>query len=124
MPEVEAGSRGSTTPASPPVPSFGLIGTILPSRPARTPSRRAQRLSRMARLRATASAARSVLDRREHDGMLDRVGTPIPHVRQTNHQTTGTEDHQKALARLGAPVRRRRSPRRYPQSPNRLLLKA
>ena len=28
----------------------------------------------MARLRATASAARSVLDGREHDGMLDRVG--------------------------------------------------
>jgi hypothetical protein len=30
MREVEAGSRGSTTPASPPVSSFGLIGTILP----------------------------------------------------------------------------------------------
>jgi hypothetical protein len=28
----------------------------------------------MARLRATASAARSVLDGREHDGMLGRVG--------------------------------------------------
>jgi len=28
----------------------------------------------MARLRATASAARSVLDGREHDGMLSRVG--------------------------------------------------
>ena len=31
----------------------------------------------MARLRATASAARSVLDGREHDGMLDRVGAVI-----------------------------------------------
>jgi transposase InsO family protein len=31
----------------------------------------------MARLRATASAARSVLDGREHDGMLDRVGAAI-----------------------------------------------
>jgi hypothetical protein len=43
-------------------------GTILPSRPARCQCRRAQRRSRMARLRATASAARSVLDGREHDG--------------------------------------------------------
>ena len=46
--------------------------TIAPQ--ARGPCRRAQRRSRMARLRATASAARSVLDGREHDGMLDRVG--------------------------------------------------
>src|ERR1700724_1942566 len=30
------------------------------------------------RLRATAPAARSVLDGREHDGMLGRVGKPIP----------------------------------------------
>src|SRR5262249_42973492 len=36
--------------------------------------RRAQRRSRMARLRATASAARSVLDGREHDGRLDNHG--------------------------------------------------
>ena len=35
----------------------------------------------MARLRATASAARSVLDGREHDGMLTRVGG-----RSTSHQ--------------------------------------
>jgi hypothetical protein len=33
----------------------------------------------MARLRATASAARSVLDGCEHDGMLDRVGAAISH---------------------------------------------
>ena len=59
------------------VPSFCSIGAILPSRPARSPCRRAQRRSRMARLRATASAARSVLDGREHDGMLDRVGAAI-----------------------------------------------
>jgi hypothetical protein len=31
----------------------------------------------MARLRATASAARSVLDRREHDGTLGGIGKPI-----------------------------------------------
>jgi len=31
----------------------------------------------MARLRATASAARSVLDGREHDGMIERVGGTI-----------------------------------------------
>lgn len=31
----------------------------------------------MARLRATASAARSVLDGREHGGTLGRVGEPI-----------------------------------------------
>jgi hypothetical protein len=31
----------------------------------------------MARLRATAPAARSVLDGREHDGILDRVGAVI-----------------------------------------------
>src|SRR6516162_11139430 len=45
------------------------------SRPASGPCRRAQRRSRMARLRATASAARSVLDGCEHDGMLSRVGS-------------------------------------------------
>ena len=59
------------------VPSFCSIGAILPSRPARSPCRRAQRRSRMARLRATASAARSILDGREHDGRLDRVGAAI-----------------------------------------------
>src|SRR5258707_4391189 len=47
------------------------------SRPARSQCRRAQWRSRMARLRATASAARSVLDGCEHDGMLDRVGAAI-----------------------------------------------
>src|SRR5580700_3216800 len=57
-----------STPAL--VPSFCSIGTILPPRPARASCRRAQWRSRMARLRATASAARSVLDGREHDGRL------------------------------------------------------
>src|ERR1700688_4739846 len=66
-----------STPAL--VPSFGSIGTILPPRPARALCRRAQWRSRMARLRATASAARSVLDGREHDGRLDRVGGLTPH---------------------------------------------
>ena len=59
----------------PSVPSFCSTGTILPSRPARTACRRAQWRSRMARLRATASAARSVLDGREHAGRLNHVGT-------------------------------------------------
>src|SRR5258706_8387717 len=59
------------------VPSFCSIGTILPPRPAHNECRRAQRRSRMARLRATASAARSVLDGREHGGPLGRVGEPI-----------------------------------------------
>ena len=68
-------SRHRPTAAA--VPSFCSIGTILPSRPARATSRRAQRQSRMARLRATAPAARSVLDGREHDGIIDRVGVPI-----------------------------------------------
>jgi hypothetical protein len=36
----------------------------------------------MARLRATASAARSVLDDRQHDGMLDRVGAMIRHTNE------------------------------------------
>src|ERR1700693_3511519 len=67
-----------STPAL--VPSFGSIGTILPPRPARALCRRAQWRSRMARLRATASAARSVLDGREHDGRLDRVGGLTPHT--------------------------------------------
>ena len=53
---------------------FVRSGTILPSRPTRAICRRAQRRSRMARLRATASAARSVLDGCEHDGMIERVG--------------------------------------------------
>src|SRR5215471_4849929 len=42
---------------------------------ARSERRRAQRRSRMARLRATASAARSVLDGREHDGRMRRLGS-------------------------------------------------
>jgi len=38
----------------------------------------------MVRLRATTSAARSVLDGCEHDGMLDRVGEPIrTHTKRT-----------------------------------------
>src|SRR5260370_33227479 len=59
------------------LPSFCSIGTIIPPRPAHNECRRAQRRSRMARLRATASAARSVLDGREHGGTLGRVGEPI-----------------------------------------------
>jgi hypothetical protein len=83
------------------VPSFCSIGTILPSRPARSRCRRAQRLSRMARLRATAPAARSVLDGREHDGTLGRVGKPI-HAHQTDHQKVRVKHHQKACSRLAA----------------------
>jgi hypothetical protein len=76
-----------------PVQSFCSIGTILPSRPARATRRRAQRRSRMARLRATAPAARSVLDGREHDGILDRVGAVIC---PSNNQTIKRRS-QKAM---------------------------
>src|SRR5260370_34527960 len=72
-----SGSGKSTVSTAALVPSLCSIGTILPSRPARSHCRRAQRRSRMARLRVTASAARSVLDGCEHDGMLDRVGAAI-----------------------------------------------
>ena len=97
VPEAEVGS-----PAAPRhlVPSFCSIGTILPSRPARGPCRRAQRRSRMARLRATASAARSVLDGCEHDGMLSSRREPISKTHQSNHQKAGTKAHQKARSRL------------------------
>jgi hypothetical protein len=45
----------------------------------------------MARLRATASAARSVLDGREHDGRLDRVGGLTPHTpdQKSGHPVLG-----------------------------------
>src|SRR5216684_6583977 len=79
------------------VPSFCSIGTILPSRPAHNQCRRAQRRSRMARLRATASAARSVLDGREHGGTLSRVGEPI-HTNPTIKKR-GTQGHQKPRSR-------------------------
>src|SRR6266852_397264 len=46
----------------------------------------------MARLRATASAARSVLDGREHDGTLKCVGS------RADHQKSRTECHQKACS--------------------------
>ena len=74
--ELRSGRKMRTT-GRPALAFHPFIGAILPSRPARSPCRRAQRRSRMARLRATASAARSVLDGREHDGMLDRVGAAI-----------------------------------------------
>ena len=46
----------------------------------------------MARLRATASAARSVLDGREHGGTLKCVGS------RADHQKSRTECHQKACS--------------------------
>jgi hypothetical protein len=52
----------------------------------------------MDRLRATASAARSVLDGCEHDGMLDRVGAAISD--NQNHQKQSTKGHQKKSGRL------------------------
>jgi hypothetical protein len=53
----------------------------------------------MARLRATAPAARSVLDDREHGGMLGRVGKPIL-AHQTDNQKVRVKHHQKASSRL------------------------
>ena len=56
----------------------------------------------MARLRATASAARSVLDGCEHDGMLSRVGSRLPKLtnrtikrRETMH--IKKQDHAQEL---------------------------
>jgi type I restriction enzyme M protein len=56
----------------------------------------------MARLRATASAARSVLDGCEHDGMLSRVGSRLPKLtnrtikkRETKH--IKKQDHAHLL---------------------------
>src|ERR1700691_640230 len=81
--------------------SFCSIGTILPSRPARRRGRRAQRRSRMARLRATASAARSVLDGCEHDGMLSRVGSRLakltnPTIKKRETKHIKKQDHAHA----------------------------
>ena len=81
--------------------------TILPSRPTRSPSRRAQRLSRTARLRAAASAAHSVLDSREHDGSLDRVGTAPIKKRERSPIKRRAPAHKKLLVHeedSGAPI--------------------
>src|SRR5712675_1432855 len=66
------------------------------SRPAHNECRRAQWRSRMARLRATASAARSVLDGREHGGTLGRVGEPIhkdPTINKRTQTAITNRDH-------------------------------
>ena len=50
----------------------------------------------MARLRATASAARSVLDGREHGGTLGRVGEPIhtnPTIKKRARKAIKNRDH-------------------------------
>jgi hypothetical protein len=50
----------------------------------------------MARLRATASAARSVLDGREHGGTLGRVGEPIhsdPTIKKRARKPIKDRDH-------------------------------
>src|SRR4030088_2647843 len=78
---------------------FDPGGAILPSRPARNPSRRAQRRSRMARLRATAPAARSVLDGREHDGSLHRVGDlPIAPIKPSLKKLANARVKKRAHA--------------------------
>src|SRR5580693_2101005 len=89
-------SKSRHRPTAAPGQSFCSIGTILPPRPARATCRRAQRRSRMARLRATASAARSVLDGREHGGTLGRVGEPIhsnPTIKKLAHKVIKKRDH-------------------------------
>src|SRR5271166_5843513 len=91
------------------VPSFCSIGAILPSRPARSPCRRAQRRSRMARLRATASAARSILDGREHDGRLDRVGAAISlcnkqTIKRRPRKTIKKRTHAQHASRTAEPI--------------------
>jgi hypothetical protein len=62
IPHSQSSGKVATASTAALVPSFCSTGTILPSRPAHRQCRRARRPSRMARLRATASAARSVLD--------------------------------------------------------------
>src|SRR6266849_6041177 len=64
------------------------------SRPAHSQCRRAQRRSRMARLRATAPAARSVLDGREHGGTPVASGnrsTPIRPSKSAHASPSKTE---------------------------------
>src|SRR5258705_1886860 len=78
------------------------------SRPARSQCRRAQWRSRMARLRATASAARSVLDGCEHDGMLDRVGAAI-----SDNQTIKSSPQKAIKKRADAYSRFARSVREF-----------
>src|SRR6266478_6475453 len=68
--------------------SFCSIGPILPSRPTRAICWRAQRQSRMARLRATALAARSVLDGREHDQDANENRVTDKTCRQRYSQST------------------------------------
>src|SRR5215472_17701543 len=95
VPEAEVGSAAAPRRL---VASFCSIDAILPPRPAHSQCRRAQRRSRMARLRATALAARSVLDGRKHDGMLGRVGKPIPKltnrtIKKGERKTIKKRDH-------------------------------
>ena len=104
VPEAEVGSPAAPRRLD---QSFCSIGTILPSRPARGLCRRAQRRSRMARLRATASAARSVLDGREHDGRLDRVGGLTPHTPDLRAYHARLPDFSDGLRRV-SPSRARR----------------
>jgi len=51
----------------------------------------------MARFRATAPAARSVLDGREHDGMLGRVGASPPHTNQASKNGNGGSSKSKIM---------------------------
>jgi len=66
----------------------------------------------MARLRATASAARSVLDGCEHDGMLSRVGSRYPkltnwtikkrdlkHIKKQDHAQVPTPESLAVVGR-------------------------
>src|SRR5215468_8746181 len=64
---------------------------------ARSERRRAERRSGMARLRATASAARSVLDGREHDGRMRRLGSDTLRIAGSRFPQSGEG------ARVGAP---------------------
>ena len=53
----------------------------------------------MARLRATAPAARSVLDGREHGGILGRVGARPPHTNQASKSANGGSSKNKIMLR-------------------------
>ena len=58
----------------------------------------------MARLRATALAARSVLDGREHDGMLGRVGGPSAAHNQTSKSGNAGPSKNEIMLTIGVAV--------------------
>jgi hypothetical protein len=87
--------------------SSGILlfdGTILPSRPARAAAGARSGCQGWPVFRATAAAARSVLDGREHDGNLERDGAPVGRTHRTSHQKPGAQRHQNACSCSAAAI--------------------